>query len=111
CTNRTQRRGSGDLIVGDVVDLELASVDVAQDQVGRPGGSDGSDARELPFQTNLAQEGRASDLIVRDVVDLQPTVLAVAQQEIGLAGNAAEIADARELPMGPHRAYEGSVGI
>jgi len=36
--DRTQRGGARDLIVGDVVDLESAAVDVAQHQVGRAGG-------------------------------------------------------------------------
>lgn len=32
----------------------------------------GGDARELPIQSNAAQEGRAGDLIMGDFVDLQP---------------------------------------
>jgi hypothetical protein len=55
------------LIVGDVVSLESAGVDVAQDQVGRGGGADGSNARELPIQADRAGEGRAGELIVVDV--------------------------------------------
>ena len=58
---------SGDLIVGDVVDLELAGVVVAQNQVGGAGGADGSDARELPLQADRADGGGAGDLIVVDV--------------------------------------------
>ena len=44
------------LIVGDVVNLESAGVDVAQYQVGGLGGADGSDARKLPIHPNCADE-------------------------------------------------------
>src|SRR5262249_53127289 len=90
--------------------LECAGVDVAQHQVGRAGGADGSDTRELPIQPNRADGGGARELIVVDVVDLQCAGALVAQQEIAFAGDAAEVADARELPIRADRADEGGAG-
>ena len=98
------------MIVGDVIDFECAAVDVAQHEVGRARCMYRGNARELPIQSDRADEGGASDLIVIDVVHFQPAGPAVAQQEIGFAGGAAEIADARELPIQTHRADEGSIG-
>jgi len=91
------------LIVGDVVDLEFAGVDVAQDEVGRARCVDRGNARELPLQPDRPDESGAGELIVIDVVHFQPAGLAVAQQQIGFAGDAAEIADARELPTRTNR--------
>src|SRR4029077_14181191 len=70
--DRTQARRSGQLIVGDVVNLERAGVDVAQDQVGRAGRMDRRNASVLPVETDVAQEERAGDLVVADVVELEP---------------------------------------
>src|SRR5262249_13227358 len=55
-------------------------------------------------------EGGAGGLVVIDVVDFQPAGIAVAQQQIGLAGNAAEVSDARELPIQADGADEGRAG-
>jgi len=93
------------LIVGDIVNLECAGVDVAQDQVGFGGGPNGSNARELPIQADRADEGGASELIVVDVVELQCARAAVAQQEIAFAGDAAEVADG---PGACQRALKGA---
>jgi hypothetical protein len=105
-----QRGGPSQLIVGDVVDLEGAAVDVAQHEIGRTGCVYRRDARELPIQTNRADEVSVGELIVVDVVHFQPTSLAVAQQQVGFAEDAAEIPHARELPIEPDRADEGGVG-
>jgi hypothetical protein len=102
--------GSGELIVGDVVDLERAGVDVAQHEIGGAGGVNWRNAGILPIQTDGADEGGAGELVVVDVVHFQPAVIGVAQQEIGFAGNAAEIADAGELPIEPDGADEGCAG-
>ena len=98
------------MIVGDVVDLECAGVDVAQYQVGGAGSADGSDARKLPIHPNRADEGGARELVVVDVVDLQSARAAIAQQEIAFAGDAAEVADAGESPIHPDRANKGRAG-
>src|SRR5262249_58282621 len=45
--DRTQQRGSRDLVIGDVVDPECAGVDVAQHEVGPASATDRSDASEL----------------------------------------------------------------
>ena len=90
-----------DLIVGDVIGLECAGVDVAQDEVGRAGAADRGNAGKLPIEAHRAQRGGIGDLIVGDVVDLQSAGIDIAQEEIGFAGNAAEIADARELQSRP----------
>src|SRR5436309_4362064 len=45
-----------------------------------------------------------------DVVDLQPAGRGAPQKEVGLAGNAAEIPDAGELPVESDGADEGGVG-
>jgi hypothetical protein len=82
------------LIVGDVIDLKCASVDVAQYEIGRSGAVDWGDARELPIQPDGSDEGVAGQLIVADVVDYQPAHSVVAQQQIGFARNTAEITDA-----------------
>ena len=63
---------SGDHVVGDVVDFELAGVDVVQHEIGRTRSVNRGDAREPPIQTDRADEGGAGDLIVLEVVDLQP---------------------------------------
>src|SRR5262249_8914791 len=84
----------------DVPDLECAGVDVAHDQVGRGGSADGSNARELPLQGDRSQRApNRRDRVVDDVVKLQFTGIGVAQQEIAFAGVAAEVANARELPL------------
>jgi len=44
------------------------------------------------------------------LVDLQSAGIDVAQKQIGFAGNAAEIADARELPIEAHGAKECRAG-
>jgi hypothetical protein len=71
--DRAKARRSGELIVGDVVHLECAGVDVAQHQGGGAGGADGSDARKLPIQAHQAEGDGASEPVVVDVVDLQCT--------------------------------------
>ena len=48
--------GPGDLVVGDVVDLERAGVHVAQDQVGRARAAHRGDAGELPIQSHRAEK-------------------------------------------------------
>src|SRR5205807_9490722 len=90
----SQARGRGDLIVGDVVDLEGAGVGVAQHEVGCAGSVYRGDAGELPIQTRRAQEGRAGDWIVVDVVHFEPAGVDVAQREVGLAGSGADVDDA-----------------
>src|SRR5262249_28087730 len=73
-------------------------------------GEDGSNARELPLQADRAEEGGAAgDLIVADVQDFQSAGIGVAQQEIAFVGDAAEVADARELPLQADRGQEGGV--
>src|SRR5262249_4846619 len=62
-------------------------------------------------QADRAEEGGAAgDLIVVDVQDFQSAGVDVAQQEIAFAGDAAEVADARELPSKADRADEGGAG-
>ena len=78
------------MIVGDVVDLECAGIDVAQHEIGSTGGVNWGDARELPIQSNRADESCAGDLIVVDVIDLQPAGIRVAQQQIGFAAASAD---------------------
>jgi len=54
-TNRTQRRGTGDLIVGDVVDLQPAGIDVSQDHVAFAGAAaEIANSGELPIQADRA---------------------------------------------------------
>jgi hypothetical protein len=77
------------LIVGDVVDLELAGVDVAQYQ-GGAGDSDWGNAGELPIHADRADGGRAGDLIVAYVVDQELAGIGVAKDHIAFAGDAAE---------------------
>src|SRR5262249_62383099 len=92
----TQGSGARDLIIGDVVDFEGASVDVAQHQVGRARSVHRGDTSEVPIQSDRAYGGRPGESVVVDVIQFQPAGLAVAQQQIGFARNAAEIADARQ---------------
>jgi hypothetical protein len=54
--DRAQRRSSSQLIIGDVVDFELAGVDLAQHQVRCAWAVYWGDTRELPFQPDCAQE-------------------------------------------------------
>src|SRR5262249_62361341 len=100
----TQAGESDKGVADNIVSFERAGIDVAQYEVGRAGCVDRSDACEMPIRSHRADEGGAGELIVVDVVDLQPAGLAVAQQQIGFAGHAAEIADARELPIETDRA-------
>src|SRR5262249_46791617 len=108
--DRTQEGRTRDLIVGDVVDLERAGIDVAQHEVGPASATDRGDACELPIQADRADEGGAGKLIVVDVLPFQPAGPIVAQDQIAFAGDAAEIADARELPIEADRADEGRAG-
>ena len=102
--------GAGELVVGDVVDLQSAGVDVAQQEIAFAGdAAEVADARELPIQADRADKGGAGDLIAVDVVDLQSAGIGVAQEHIAGAA-AAEIADARELPIQADRAHEGGAG-
>jgi hypothetical protein len=48
-------------------------------------------------------------LVIADVIHFQPAGPDVTQQQIGFTGDAAEIADARELPIQLDRADEGGV--
>jgi len=89
------------LIVGDVVNLECAAIGVAQHEIGCACPVRWRYARELPIQANRADEGGAGELVVIDVVQFQPAGIDVAQQQIGFAGDAAEIADARERQFTP----------
>src|SRR5262249_57952508 len=57
-----------------------------------------------------AEGGGAGELFFVDVVAFHPAGIAVAHQQIGFAGHAAEIADARELPVQADRAHEGRAG-
>jgi hypothetical protein len=50
-------------------------------------------------------------LVVVDVVHFQSTGRTVAQQQIGFAGDAAEIADARELPVNADCAMKAALVI
>src|SRR4029077_19706558 len=61
---------SRDLIGGDVVDLELPGIDVAQYQVGGARAVDWGNPGELPLQADRAQDVRAGDLIVGEARDL-----------------------------------------
>src|SRR5262249_23926198 len=63
-------------------------------------------AADLPIQADRAQGRSIGDLVVGDAVDLQCAGIAIAQDHVGLAA-AAEIAEARELPIEPDRAQEG----
>jgi hypothetical protein len=87
------------LIVGDVVDLECAGGGTAQHEIGCACPVRCRYARELPIQADCTDEGGAGELIVGDVIEFQSAGIDVAQEEIGFAGNAAEIADPRELPI------------
>ena len=92
--------GSRDLIVGDVVDLESAGVDVAQYQVGAAGAADRGNACELPVRADRECDGSDTrEPVAGDVVDYQCARVTVAQYEIAFTGVAAEIADAGELPF------------
>src|ERR1700731_5385143 len=48
--------------------------------------------------------------LLLDIVHFQPAGIDVAQQQIGFAGDAAEITDARELPIHADGADEGGAG-
>jgi len=54
--DRAQVRRSRELIVGDVVDLERAGVDVAQDEIGGAGCMDRRNARVLPVEADGSQK-------------------------------------------------------
>ena len=69
----------------------------------RAGRGIGGEATKLPIQSNLAQGGGSGDLIVGDVVDLERAGRDVAHDHVGFAGAAAEITDADDLPIQPHR--------
>src|SRR6185436_13249092 len=73
--------GVGDLVVGDVVDLQSAGIGVAQQHVAFATAAKVADARELPVQADRAQEGGVGDLIVVDVVGLQSAGIGIAQEQ------------------------------
>jgi hypothetical protein len=64
-----------DVIVGDVIDLELTSVDVAQHEIGCTGCMDRRDARKPPIEPDRAEKEGIRNLIIGDVVEFQPPVL------------------------------------
>src|SRR5437660_12717345 len=99
--------GGGDLVVGDVVDLEGAGVDVAQHHVGGAGSTHRAEARDLPVEPDRAYEGRAGDLVVGDVVDLEAAGLGVAHHQVGLAGHADVVDAADYLLLQSHADHEG----
>ena len=59
-----------DLVVADVVELEPAAVDVAQQHVAFVAAGKIAEARHLPIQPDGAEEGGAGERIVVDVVEL-----------------------------------------
>src|SRR5215470_2089382 len=68
----SQAGGGGDLVVGDVVDLERAGLGVAHHQIALARhAAEIAGADDLPIESNGAHEGGAGDLIAVDVVDLQ----------------------------------------
>jgi hypothetical protein len=71
----TNEGGIGDLIIGDVVEVQSARIGVAQDHVGFAEAAEIADTRELPIQANGAQEGRAGDLVVAEVIDFDVVVI------------------------------------
>src|SRR5262249_23596536 len=99
-TDGAQERGAGELIVVDVVDLQAAGIDIAQQQIGLAGGAtEIADARELPIEPDRADEGGAGDVVVGNVVDLEAAGCGAAQQHV--AGVAAvEGAEVDKLPIG-----------
>jgi len=68
--------GVGDLIVADVIDLQSASIGVAQQHVAFAKAAEIADARELPIQAHRAQRGGINDVVVADVVDLVTAAVA-----------------------------------
>src|SRR5262249_32294342 len=91
-TDRAQKGGARDLIVGNVIAENPAGGGVAHDHVGFAGdAAEIADAHDLPVQPDRAHEGGADVVIVVEV-DLQSTRASVAQDHVGFAGDAAEIA-------------------
>jgi hypothetical protein len=100
------------LIVADVVNLQSTGIGVPKDHVARArDATEIADTRELPVQADIANEEGAGDPIVAYVVDPEVAGIGVAQHHVGIAGgvykiharDAAEIADAKELPIRTHR--------
>jgi hypothetical protein len=108
--NLAQAGSSDKSVARNVVDFELAGIDVAQHEVGRASRVDWGDARELPIQADRSNKRRAGQLVVTNVVDFQSAGIGVAQEQIGFTGIAAEIADPRELPTQADGADEGGIG-
>jgi hypothetical protein len=70
-----------------------AGTRVSQHHVGFAGhAAEIADARELPIQSDRAQEGGARDVVIADVVDLESARSAVARQHVArvIAEEAAE---------------------
>ena len=60
------------MIVGDVIDLECAAIDVARHHVGGAGAIHRPEAGNLSVQPDGAHEGSPDDAVPGDVVGLEP---------------------------------------
>src|SRR5262249_26517723 len=77
-----EKRGTGDLIADDVVDLEAARIGVAQQHVAGIAIEEAAQRNESPIGSNLAQWEGAQDRVIADIVNLVVAV-AAAQDHVG----------------------------
>ena len=108
CRGRRNRN----LIVRDVVELQIAIVEVAHDHVARAVSVEIAEALHGPRQAHPSHEVRAGDLIVANIVDLessQTREARIAQDHVAFAGIAAEIAEPLYLPIQSYRPEKGRV--
>src|SRR5262249_58728430 len=77
--------GAGELIVGDVVDLDPAGAGIAQDHVGFAAAREIAEAHDLPIHADVAK--KRGDVIVADVVDLEAACAGITQKHVGRIAN------------------------
>src|SRR5262249_59391476 len=97
---RADEGGVGDLVVGDVTDLQAAAVGVAQQHVAFAEAAEIAHARELPVQADRAHEGGAGDLIVAGIVDLHSSGVDLAHDHVAFSA-ARKVTQALTLPTHP----------
>src|SRR5262249_37815719 len=81
-SDRAERRGVGDVVVADVVDLECAGIAIARQHVGRVIAEKAAEAGNRPIGSDLTQLVAGQDRIVADIVDLVRAV-ATTQDHVG----------------------------
>jgi hypothetical protein len=78
-----EERGTGDVVVADVVDLKAPGIGIAQQHVARVAIVEAAERDKGPIGPDLGQGIGGEDRVVADVVDLIEAACALAQDHVG----------------------------